>query len=87
MQRDFHIFSKTVKFFPSRVDLITNFCNYVYYTFHVEPILYFVILDCFMKVGKTLSYGNGRLDDGKALAELGFEVENFFFIFFFFLPV
>jgi len=27
-----------------------------------------------MKVGKTLSYGNGRLDDGKALAELGFEV-------------
>lgn len=31
-----------------------------------------------MKVGKTLSYGNGRLDDGKALAELGFEVKDFF---------
>lgn len=39
-------------------------------------ILYF-LLDCFMKVGKTLSYGNGRFDDGKALAELGFEVKNF----------
>jgi len=34
-----------------------------------------------MKVGKTLSYGNGRLDDGKALAELGFEVQiNKFFL-------
>lgn len=30
-----------------------------------------------MKVGKTLSYGNGRrLDDGKTLAELGFEVKQ-----------
>ena len=40
-------------------------------------ILYFPP-DLFMKVGKTLSYGNGRLDDGKALAELGFEVKIFF---------
>lgn len=30
-----------------------------------------------MKVGKTLSYGTGRLDDGKALADLGFEVNNY----------
>jgi hypothetical protein len=30
-----------------------------------------------MKVGKTLSYGNGRLDDGKALADLGFEVKSY----------
>lgn len=29
---------------------------------------------CFIKVGKTFSYGNGRLDDNKALAELGFQV-------------
>ncbi|KAL9289861.1 hypothetical protein ACSQ67_024367 [Phaseolus vulgaris] len=28
-------------------------------------------------VGKTLSYGNGRLDDGKALAELGFEIGDY----------
>lgn len=31
-----------------------------------------------MKVGKTLSYGSGRLDDGKAIAELGFEVKYLF---------
>ncbi|MED6170739.1 hypothetical protein PIB30_034006 [Stylosanthes scabra] len=31
------------------------------------------------EVGKTLSHANGRFDDGKALAELGFEVKNFFF--------
>lgn len=35
------------------------------------------LLDYIMKVGKTLSYGNGRLDDSKALAELGFEVKNY----------
>ncbi|XP_061347759.1 histone deacetylase complex subunit SAP18 isoform X2 [Gastrolobium bilobum] len=29
------------------------------------------------KVGKTLSFGNGRLDDGKALAELGFEIGDY----------
>ncbi|KHN04101.1 Histone deacetylase complex subunit SAP18 [Glycine soja] len=29
------------------------------------------------EVGKTLSYGNGRLDDGKALAELGFEIGDY----------
>ncbi|MCI47009.1 histone deacetylase complex subunit SAP18-like [Trifolium medium] len=28
-------------------------------------------------VGKTLSYGNGRLDDGKALADLGFEIGDY----------
>ena len=28
-----------------------------------------------MKVGKTFSYGNGRLDDNKSLAELGFQVK------------
>lgn len=45
--------------------------------FHFESISYFVfILDCLMKVGKTLSFGTGRLDDGKALADLGFEVKN-----------
>lgn len=27
-----------------------------------------------MKVGKTLSNGNGKLDDAKVLAELGFQV-------------
>ena len=31
-----------------------------------------------MKVGKTLSYGNGRLDDDKALADLRFEVKYMF---------
>lgn len=30
----------------------------------------------FIKVGKTFSYGNGRLDDNKALAELGFQVKD-----------
>ncbi|GAU40801.1 hypothetical protein TSUD_348980 [Trifolium subterraneum] len=29
------------------------------------------------EVGKTLSYGNGRLDDGKALADLGFEIGDY----------
>ncbi|KAI9110139.1 hypothetical protein K1719_019180 [Acacia pycnantha] len=29
------------------------------------------------EVGKTLSHGNGRLDDGKALAELGFEIGDY----------
>lgn len=32
---------------------------------------------CFVKVGKTFSYGNGRLDDGKALAELSFQVKDY----------
>ena len=32
----------------------------------------------FKKVGKTLSYGNGRLDDDKALADLRFEVKYMF---------
>ncbi|XP_054799796.1 histone deacetylase complex subunit SAP18 isoform X2 [Prosopis cineraria] len=29
------------------------------------------------EVGKAFSYGNGRLDDGKALAELGFEIGDY----------
>nr|XP_025657880.1 histone deacetylase complex subunit SAP18 isoform X1 [Arachis hypogaea] len=29
------------------------------------------------QVGKTLAYGNGRFDDGKALAELGFEIGDY----------
>jgi hypothetical protein len=32
-----------------------------------------------MKVGQTFSFGNGRLDDGKILAELGFEVNLMLF--------
>ncbi|CAL9006963.1 unnamed protein product, partial [Prunus brigantina] len=35
---------------------------------------------CIMKVGRTLSYGNGRLDDAKVLAELGFAVKMFFLV-------
>lgn len=34
------------------------------------------MLHCFIKVGKTYSNRNGKLDDGKALAELGFQVEE-----------
>lgn len=33
----------------------------------------------YIKVGKTFSFGNGRLDDGKALAELGFQVRGLCF--------
>ncbi|EXC11715.1 hypothetical protein L484_020767 [Morus notabilis] len=29
------------------------------------------------EVGKTFSYGNGRLDDNKALAELGFQIGDY----------
>ncbi|KAJ7962271.1 histone deacetylase complex subunit SAP18-like [Quillaja saponaria] len=29
------------------------------------------------EVGKTFSYGSGKLDDGKALAELGFEIGDY----------
>lgn len=44
------------------------------------------IVHRFVKVGKTFSYGSGRLDDNKALADLGFEVMctaslGFFYIF------
>lgn len=35
-----------------------------------------MILFLYVKVGKTFSFGNGRLDDSLALAELGFQVKQ-----------
>lgn len=50
--------------------------SYSYILHHVHVSSDYGKLLCFMKVGKTYSNRNGKLDDGKALAELGFQVEE-----------